>query len=210
MASNSKPRVRLGFNPWDYNPQGLTRYTEKELRKEYTRLRAVAQKRLNRLMSSEFHDTQTVAYNAGRYIPLAGVQSEGELRHLLTDLASFLLSEASTVTGQRNILRRHVETWQEKGFHWVNEKNIRGFLDFLEYVKSVEGYVYDVSTVAEAYEELEMEEYQRPNQEQMKGAYDYYVEKTDPRNYNPRAVQRRNAAKSRDSESESRKRRNKT
>ena len=178
------PRMtKLAFAPWEYNPQALENRSERELRREYSRLRSIAKKRLDRLMASEFADSQAVAYNAGLYIPLAAVQSRSELTHLLTDLARFITSEQSTITGQRAIVNRLVQTWQgDKGFTFVNAGNVRSWVRFLDYVQSEEGYVYDIAAVATAFEDIDRD-MQRSggswDADQIHAAYEYYVENTE-------------------------------
>lgn len=180
MKPPPPPRMtKLAFAPWEYNPQALENRTDRELRKEYSRLRSIANKRLDRLMASEFADAQAVAYNAGLYIPLAGVQSRSELKHLLTDLARFILSEQSTVTGQRAIVKRLVQKWHgDKGYEWVNEGNVRNWVRFLDYVQEEEGYIYDIAQAEEAFKQMQRRNDSPWGREAIKGAYDYYVSQT--------------------------------
>lgn len=174
------PRMtKLAFAPWEYNPQALENRTERELRKEYSRLRSIANKRLDRLMNSEFADSQAVAYNAGLYIPLAAVQSKSELKHLLTDLARFILSEQSTVTGQRAIVQRLLKTWRgDKGYYWLYRGNIRSWVRFVEYVQEEEGYIYDISQAEKAFKAMQRRTDSPWGKEAIKGAYEYYVAHT--------------------------------
>lgn len=172
--------TRLSFPVYDYNPQSLQKYSMRQLRKEYSRLRTVANKRLDRLMNSEFADSQAAAYNAGRYIPLKGVESESELRHLLSDLGRFITSEQSTVTGQRDIMERNVRLWRdEKGYDFIDSGNIRAWVEFLEYVSDMEGFVYELPTLAKAFDELSLNNQTR-SADDFKAAfnlYEYYTER---------------------------------
>lgn len=174
-----KPKmIELNFPIFDYNPQKLQKYNMRELRKEYTRLRNAAEKRLKRLMQSEFYDTQAVAYNAGLYLPLKAIQSESELRHLLSDVARFLISEQGSVTGQREIMKRNVQIWRdEKGYDFINEGNIRAWVEFLDYVDAVEGHVYEVSSMADAFEEMKLTNETR-GKEYYEQVYALYKENT--------------------------------
>ena len=181
MPKPPRPRMtKLAFAPWEYNPQALQRRSIRELKREYSRLRTIANKRLARLMDSEFADSQAVAYNAGRYVPIKGITSESELRHLLTDLSKFITSEQSTVTGQRDIVERLTQTWRDdKGFDFINTGNVRDWVRFLDYVQDVEGYVYDIAAMGEAFEEMSLD-VQRGYTDRMeiRDVYDYYKEKT--------------------------------
>lgn len=168
-------RSPLKWNPWEYNPQALERYSDRELRREYSRLRTIAKKRIDRLMNSEFWDTSIAQYNAGRFIYLEGVQNRTELKHLLTDVSSFLMAEGSTVTGQRKRLKDIAATWRAKGYDFITTENVRGFVEFLEYVKSVEGHVYDVSALGDVFAEAVSWGVESDN---VYGMFAYYQEKT--------------------------------
>lgn len=168
-------RSTFKWRPWEYNPQALERYSDRELRREYSKLRAIAKKRIDRLMESEFWDTSIVQYNAGRFIYLAGVENRTELKHLLTDVASFLMAEGSTVSGQRKRLKNLAATWQAKGYEYVTEENARDFAEFLEYAKSVEGHVYDISVLGDVFEEAVSWGVEKDN---VYGMFMYYQEKT--------------------------------
>lgn len=170
--------ARLTLPVYDYNPQSLQKYSIKQLRKEYSRLRTIANKRIDRLLQSEFADTQAAAYNAGRYVPLKGVNTESELRHLLSDVARFITSEQSTITGQRDIIDRNVQIWQqEKGYEFINEGNVRAWTEFLEYIQAVEGYVYELESMADAFQEMELTNETRGKAE-YQAAYELYQEYT--------------------------------
>ena len=170
--------VRLTFPVYDYNPQSLQKYSLKQLRKEYSRLRSTATKRIDRLLESEFADSQAAAYNAGKYIPLKAMRSESELRHLLSDMARFLTSEQGSVTGQRDIMQRNVKIWRdEKGYSDINEGNIRAWVEFLDYVSDMEGYVYETNTLMEAFTEMDLTNETRA-EENYKEAWKYYLAKT--------------------------------
>lgn len=151
MASNYKRRYtkgtrfkppRLSFSAWEYNPQGLQKYDEKTLRKEYTRLRDIAQKRLGRMGQTMFERSQTYRKNVGQFEKTRDIETASQLRQDLTQLARFVLAESSTIQGQKAIMKRGIATWHKKGYDWVNESNWFDFIDFLEYVKSHDKNVY--------------------------------------------------------------------
>ena len=141
-----KPRqtkpVKLSFPVFEYNPKGLKSKPEKELRKEYSRLRSIARKRIERMAETEFARTETFKYNVNRFKQLSGISSNVELRHLLVDLTRFLLAEGGSVTGQREIKRRSINKFRESGFDFVNEENYLDWIDFLHYVRDMEGFKY--------------------------------------------------------------------
>lgn len=94
----------LTYPAHEYFPDILTRmHTERELRQEYTRLRDIAQKRIKRLLASEFSGSQTANKWAKGVPRLSDMRTKSDIAHGLSDLSSFLESPYSTLTGQRDI-----------------------------------------------------------------------------------------------------------
>ena len=117
---------------WEYDeyyPYRLEQIDERALRKEYTRLRKIANKRLARLQASEYKDSNLAKEYAGGFALLADVK---DLPRELTQLARFVASERSSVTGLKRIDKQTVETLQEHGYEFVNAKNVRQFGAFME------------------------------------------------------------------------------
>lgn len=135
---------RLSFSAWEYNPQGLQKYDEKALRKEYTRLRDIAQKRLGRMGKTMFERSETYRQNVGQFEKTRDIKTASQLRQNLTQLARFVMAESSTIQGQKAIMQRGIASWREKGYDWVNESNWFDFIDFLEYVKAHDKNVYSL------------------------------------------------------------------
>lgn len=129
-------KVKLSFPAANYTPSGLMSHSEKELRKEYTRLRDIAQKRLKRIRNSRFADSDVLAYNEGRYIPLKAVTSKTELTHLLTDLNKFINATRGTLSGLKDVEKRTIESLHESGYNFVNKDNIKDFGNYMEWVRS--------------------------------------------------------------------------
>lgn len=129
--------VKFTFPISAYQPQALSEaYSEKELRKEYSRLRSVAQKRLKNFEGTEWTDTTVYRYNKGRYVTLKNIKNKQELVHLLSDVARFLTAEAGSVTGLKEIRKKALETWHAKpGYDWLNEGNYMAFTRFLEFAR---------------------------------------------------------------------------
>ena len=124
-----------------YSPQSLRKMNDVELRKEYSRLRSVANKRIDRLVKAGFGSSKEVGYNEGLYIPLAKVESRRELVMLLSQVSKFLAAKRSTVTGQRESIRRSVATWNRKGVN-VNASNFSKFVELMTTLKAVYGVLY--------------------------------------------------------------------
>lgn len=129
-----------------YSPQELRKMSDSELRKLYSRLRSIANKRIYRLKKAGFESSREVNYNDGVYIRLAEVESRRELVVLTSQVCKFLRAKRSTVTGQRESIRRFVATWNRKGVN-VNASNYSKFVDLLTTIKSVYGTIYNEASV---------------------------------------------------------------
>ena len=117
---------------WEYDvyyPYRLKQMDEGALRKEYTRLRKIANKRLNRLQASTYKETDLAKEYAGGFALLADVK---DLPRELTQLARFVASERSSVTGLKRIDKQTVETLHQHGYTFVNAKNVGQFGAFME------------------------------------------------------------------------------
>lgn len=95
----------------------------KALRQEYSRLRSIAEKRLARLKASEFVDSQIVREFDNSFKTLKEMKAPFDLAYGLSNLRRFLGRKASTVTGQRDIRQKAIETFHRHGFDEINEEN---------------------------------------------------------------------------------------
>ena len=113
----------------DYYPYRLEQIDERALRKEYTRLRKIANKRLARLQASEYKEADLAKEYAGGFALLADVE---DLPRELTKLARFVASERSSVSGLKRIDKQTISTLHQHGYTFVNTKNVRQFGAFME------------------------------------------------------------------------------
>lgn len=104
--------------------------TEKEARQEYSRLRAIAKKRLARFESAKMTDTETYKNNINRFPPLSEL-TPSKLHCKLSSLAYFLESPLSTVSGQRERESHIISKLEESGIH-VSRETLKSFGDFME------------------------------------------------------------------------------
>ena len=117
---------------WDYDiyyPYRLEQMDERALRKEYTRLRKIANKRLARLQASKYKDSDLAKEYAGGFEILANV---ADLPRELTVLARFVASERSSITGLKRIENQSISTLHQHGYTFVNAGNIGQFGAFME------------------------------------------------------------------------------
>lgn len=142
-----------------YTPSNLKAMLEgdKELssqvRKEYTRLRDVAQKRLKRLKEAGYEDTEAYRRNVVHYPKLKDIKTKSELAQRLSDLSRFIKSELSTVSGIKERERKTLESLSEHGYDFVNAGNLADFGDFMEqYRDQLLDMEYDSGDAAEVYQ----------------------------------------------------------
>lgn len=124
-----------------------------DLRKEYTRLRAVANKRLARMEGTKYEKTQTYLKNKGKYTTIAQIEKEAmkqaknmpkEVQQLYinshiakktADLYKMLTSRTGSITGMQQVERETVETLREHGFTFINRNNLKQFGEYMEFLR---------------------------------------------------------------------------
>ena len=136
MAKTQKYVNGIPLDPRDnmeyYTKSALSsgEWSDAEIRREYSRLRDIAQKRLQRLARNE---PGSYAYkkNVGQYPVLKEVGTEGA-RELLPRLARFIGAKTGTVQGIREQRNKALETLREHGYTFINKGNIKQFGEFME------------------------------------------------------------------------------
>lgn len=129
-----------------------------DVRKEYTRLRDIAQKRLKRMGQTRWSRTQTYLRNVNHYPKLKDIQSEAELAKRLSDLSRFISAKLSTVSGMNTQMKKSLKTLHEHDYNFVNEDNYIDFGKFMEEYRfqKLDEMGYDSGTAAEAFNQLEV------------------------------------------------------
>ena len=148
-----KPSAKLNFGTLDhYNPQYLmNNYSPSEIRKEYSRIRAIAVKRLTRLAKAGFGETSTYKYNVFNTKKLSEL-TEKQIPLALSQLARFIDNPLSTVTSQKALRKQKIEKLRSYGYD-VNEKNFQSFVDFMELLsEQAVDLEYDSEAVVELWE----------------------------------------------------------
>lgn len=109
------PRAKLKYASLHYTPYSLHEWPEKELRREYTRLRDIAVKRLKRMgQDPDIAQTQEYRYYSSRVPRLRDMIDRLEIEEALADVALFVRNpEISTLGGVRERLRKQAERFRE-------------------------------------------------------------------------------------------------
>jgi len=148
-----KPSAKLSFGSIKhYNPQYLiNNYTASEIRKEYSRLRAIAVKRLSRLTKAGFGKSSAYKYNATNTKKLSEL-TERQVPLALSQLARFIHNPLSTATGQYELRAQKIKKLQSYGYD-VTEENFQNFTEFMELLsEQAADLQYDSEAVVELWE----------------------------------------------------------
>lgn len=99
-SKRSKPQGIIRSKE-DYTPLALElTWDMKDVRKEYSRMRSIWRKRYERLLKSDYKDINLVTDRPiQRYKQLKDITSDREIYHLLSELATIIASDRTTVTG---------------------------------------------------------------------------------------------------------------
>ena len=104
-------------------------WTDQLLRSEYSRLRSIARKRLERL---ERNEPESYAYkkNVGKYPSARGMSTE-DIKRVMPQLAKFIAAKTGSVTGIRKQRKAAIATLQEAGNWFITMDNYKQFSDFM-------------------------------------------------------------------------------
>lgn len=153
--------VKYNLPPEAYFPGGITILKaagEAEARKEYQRLRRIAQKRLARFAGTQYEDTEVYKNRAIKhpFKPSSSIKDVRSLQAALSDVRGFLDSERSTIRGLKRIDKRTVATLQANGYTFVDMSNIKAFGEFMEAARIKAGRrMFASDRVADMYEAAE-------------------------------------------------------
>lgn len=153
-----KPWVKFKFGGGEsYTPAALSRISESDIEKEYTRLRRVALGRLKTIGKSEFSESDIYNENKNRYDTTAKqIMREGGislLKYRLSAIHRFLSKKTSSVTGLREISNKTLATLHEHGYDFITADNLDAFGRFMDAVRvTAEAMRYDSERVAELFE----------------------------------------------------------
>ena len=136
MAKVTDPSFQFWFDEKWYTVQGaetMARLGTKDdmstMRAEYTRMRDVAQKRIKRL-EKQFPESK--AYQSHRHgFPKLKELDKRDFAKAFSELAKFVRAKGSTVTGQKQIKQKTINTWNQQGLS-LNNQNYDKAIKILE------------------------------------------------------------------------------
>lgn len=114
---------------------------EKELRRAYSQLRDIAEKRIKRVsteeVTKEFGTVDLYDENGVYFRKIKNIATTSELVRELADMTRFLRSKRSTVTGLRKQKEQTIWQGEKLGFN-IDEDNYLDFIKFMKWFKSSE------------------------------------------------------------------------
>lgn len=143
----------------DYTPLALELiWDKKEVRKEYSRLRSIWRKRYERLLKSDYKDINLVKDRPiQRYKRLKDITSDREIYHLLSELATIIASEGTTITGLKKREKEHMEHINDVyGTELKTHEDLLNFGRFMEQLRDfASDRIYDSDFAVELYSDGE-------------------------------------------------------
>lgn len=126
---------------------------EKEIRKEYTRLRDILRKRIETINKSEFAG-QGIAGQFLHGLPKLSETPPEDLPYILQQFATAIRSNSGSLKGLRKRRKDTLESLQESGYRNINEENIASFMRFMEEARERGiAKVYGSDSIARLYDE---------------------------------------------------------
>lgn len=157
-SKKRKPPQGLKKARADYTPLALElTWNEKEVRQEYSRLRSIYRKRYERLIASDYSDIGLVKERPiSRYKPIRQIESNRELYHLLSELATIVASDL-TVSGLKKREKEKIEHINDVfGVGLKTHEDLLNFSKFMEQVRDfASDRIYDSDFAVELYSEGE-------------------------------------------------------
>lgn len=154
----SKPQGLLRSKD-DYTPLALElTWDMKDVRKEYSRLRSIWRKRYERLLKSDYKDINLVKDRPiQRYKQLKDITSDREIYHLLSELATIIASDRTTVTGLKKQEKEQMQHINDVyGTELKKHEDLLNFGRFMEQLRDfASDRIYDSDFAVELYSDGE-------------------------------------------------------
>lgn len=154
----SKPQGLLKSKD-DYTPLALElTWSMKDVRKEYSRLRSIWRKRYERLLKSDYKDINLVKDRPiQRYKQLKDITSDREIYHLLSELATIIASDRTTITGLKKQEKQQMQHINDVyGTELKTHEDLLNFGRFMEQLRDfASNRIYDSDFAVELYSDGE-------------------------------------------------------
>lgn len=108
----------------------MMRSDMKAMRSEYSRMRDIAQKRIQRLSDSEFSGSKAYTEHRKGFKKLSEI-TPADFAKAFSELSKFVTAKASSVSGQKAIRQKTIETWNRQGIP-LSKENYNRTIRILE------------------------------------------------------------------------------
>lgn len=143
----------------DYTPLALElTWDMKDVRKEYSRLRSIWRKRYERILKSDYKDVNLVIDRPiQRYKQLKDITSDREIYHLLSELATIIASDRTTVTGLKKHEKEQMQHINDVyGTELKTHEDLLNFGSFMEQLRDfASDRIYDSDFAVDLYSDGE-------------------------------------------------------
>lgn len=154
----SKPKGLIRTKD-DYTPLSLElTWDMKDVRKEYSRLRSIWRKRYERLLRSDYKDINLITDRPiQRYKQLKYITSAREIYHLLSELATIIASDRTTVTGLKKQEKEQMQHINDVyGTELKTHEDLLNFGRFMEQLRDfASDRIYDSDFAVDLYSDGE-------------------------------------------------------
>lgn len=158
LKKKSKPQGLLRSKD-DYTPLALElTWDMKDVRKEYSRLRSIWRKRYERILKSDYKDINLVTDRPiQRYKQLKDITSDREIYHLLSELATIIASDRTTVTGLKKQEKEQMKHINDVyGTELKTHEDLLNFGRFMEQIRDfASDRIYDSDFAVDLYSDGE-------------------------------------------------------
>lgn len=157
---------------------------QKAIRKEYTRLRDISQKRLARMGNSMFKDSQTYKRYVNAFPKLKEIDSPARLAYKLAEIANFVESPTGSLWRQKTQMQKALETLHstvdkdgvpKEAYNFVTAENFLAFGEFMEEYRNqkLDSAGYDSGEAADAFAIVAKH---KISADQIKTDFEYWLE----------------------------------
>lgn len=174
--------VKLAFGDKSaYKYYNLDKRTESELRKEYSRLRAIANKRIMRLEKAGFGESPILERYGQGFATTISISKgdDASIKKALYEVTWFITAERSTVSGERKAMLKEIKKLHENGYDFVNESNYYKFKRFMQKMRDFSIIdAYGSNRIAEIFPQVEALDEENTNK-LISDLFDVYIGETN-------------------------------
>lgn len=127
-------------------------WTPETIKQEYTRLRKIAEKRLNTMAKSEIgRESRTYRTNKDRFKPVSEM-TLGQTKIMLHEVSKMISAKTGTLSGIKAARAKSIQTFREHGYEFVTEENYNEFGEFMREWKDSQYRGYGSTTAVDFFE----------------------------------------------------------